>query len=79
MDRKEILEKVELIFRDLLDEDDFVLAEDMSKDSVDGWDSLFHITLMASVADEFDIDISSDDIVNTTDVAGIIDIVEKVL
>ena len=79
MSREEIRERVVEIFHDLLDDDSIEITEDYSRDEHEEWESLFHMTLMATVADEFDIQIDTEDIVGTKDVKSLIDLVEKYL
>lgn len=62
MTKTEIYGKLEEIFRDLLDDDAFKLTEDVSMDTLEAWDSLLHITLIAAVEDEFRIHLSDEDI-----------------
>ena len=54
--------KLETIFRDLLDDEEFKLTENVSMDTLEEWDSMFHITLIAAVEDEFKIHIFDDEI-----------------
>lgn len=51
----EIFERLNTVFRDFFDDEDIELDEDTTADDIDDWDSLNHITLMASVEDEFGI------------------------
>ena len=62
MTKTEVYAKLEEIFRDLLDNEEFKLTKDISMDTLEDWDSLLHITLIAAVEDEFKIHISDDDI-----------------
>lgn len=75
MTRAEVLAKLEEIFVDLLDNEEFELTEDVSMDTLEDWDSLLHITLIASVEDEFKIRISSDDIPRVKKVDILIDVI----
>lgn len=71
MNREDILTKVEEIFRDLLDEEDYALTENTAPENLSDWDSLFHITLIASVEDEFKIKFATDSIATVKN-AGIL-------
>lgn len=77
MDRDKILEALQEVFRDMLDDDDFILDPNLKREDLPEWDSLFHITLTASAADEFGIKISSNDIVNIKSIDSLIDVIEK--
>ena len=77
MTKDVILKKLEEIFADLLDNDDFHLEEDASMQTVEGWDSLLHITLMASIECDFGVRLSTDDIANGKDVKTLVEIIER--
>jgi len=79
MDREKILEALQEVFRDMLDDDDFVLEPDLKREDLPEWDSLFHITLTAAAADEFGVKISSADIVNIKSIDTLIDVIEREL
>ena len=79
MDRKEILEKVTAIIKDVLDEEDISITEETVASDVDGWDSLVHITLIGTVEDEFNIKFAMKDIVNMKNVGEMIDLIIKQL
>lgn len=77
MTRQEILTKVEEIFKDLLDDEDFKLTEEMSADDIQEWDSLFHITLIASIEDEFKISISTAEVAKAKNIGVMLDMIDK--
>jgi len=77
MDRDKILEALQEIFRDMLDDDDFILDPNLKREDLPDWDSLFHITLTASAADEFGVKLSSNDIVNIKSIDSLIDAIEQ--
>jgi len=41
------------IFRDVFDNDELVLTDDMTADQVEGWDSLTHINLIIAIEKQF--------------------------
>lgn len=79
MSRHEIFTKVENIFKDLLDDDNFKLKEEMNADDLQEWDSLFHITLVASIEDEFKISISTADVGKAKNIGVLLDMIEEEL
>lgn len=79
MKRPEIFTKVEDIFKDLLDDEDFKLTEEMSADDIQEWDSLFHITLIASIEDEFKISISTAEVAKAKNIGIVLDMIEREL
>lgn len=74
MDDKEILEKLEIIFRDVLG-DNVHLVMDSCPDDVEGWDSLTHILILQSVQDEFQVEFSIDEIMQIKDVKGLVEMI----
>ena len=79
MNRTEIFAKLEEIFKDLLDDEAFKLSEEDSAETIDDWDSLFHITLVASVEDDFKVKLSTNDIADAKNIGTLIDLIEKEL
>ena len=62
-------DKLEKIFQDAFGVDK--LADDMSIDTVEGWDSMAHVALIMTLQKEFDITISPQQAIETTDVDSI--------
>lgn len=54
MERDEVLACLQAVFSEVLGRS-VVLTEDLDADTLDGWDSLTHITLIAAIEDEFQI------------------------
>lgn len=49
----EIMEKLNEVFIDFFDDEDIVLTANTVASDIIGWDSLEHITLMATIEEEF--------------------------
>lgn len=47
------------IFQDVFDEDDLVVAPNMTADDVPGWDSLSHVRLLLTISKTFGIKFSA--------------------
>lgn len=62
-------EKLQKIFRDAFGIDK--LTDDMSIDTVEGWDSMAHVGLIMTLQKEFDVSISPEDAIELTDVPAI--------
>ena len=75
MDRREVNERLNAVFRDVFDDDDLSVSDETTADDVDGWDSLIHITLIAAVEDEFDIKFSMKEIIGMKNTGDMIDII----
>lgn len=77
MQHDEIVEELTGIFRDIFDEDDLVLRDDMTAADVARWTSLSHINLILAVEDVFDVKIGSGDIEKLTNVQALISLIER--
>ena len=55
MKRKEILEKLTVIFRTSFNDSELVLNDEMSANDVDDWDSLTHMLMISEVESQFGI------------------------
>ncbi len=54
MNRIEVLEKVNIIFKDNFNKEDLVITEQTVAADIPAWDSLEHINLITAIEDEFD-------------------------
>ena len=77
MSKTEILEKLNEIFRDVFDDEDLTVEEATTAADVEGWDSLRHITLLAAIEDEFDIEFSMGQTVSMKNVGEMVDYIEE--
>jgi len=59
MNKKELLQQVEVIFKDILENKDVILDETTTANDVEGWDSLTHIQLIVAIEKHFKIKFSS--------------------
>ncbi len=73
MDRNEILEKLNVIFRDELDNEDIELSEQTVADDIEEWDSLSHIQLIVAIEKAFAIRFNSSEIQSWNNVGEMID------
>lgn len=53
MQKSEIMAEIEEIFRDVLDNDEIKLNEEMTSADIDEWDSLSHIQLVVAIEKHF--------------------------
>lgn len=79
MERSEILEKVEEIFREELELDDLILTDETTADDVEEWDSLSHVQLVAAMEEAFGIEFKSREILSWENIGDLIDSIEKKL
>ena len=79
MSSTELYEKLTDIFRDIFDDDDLVLTEQMTAEDVDDWDSLSHIRLIVAVEKDFGVSFSSSEIASLENVAELAALTERKL
>ena len=63
MEKIEVLNKVQDIFRDVLDNEEIVLNMEMSASDIEEYDSLAHIQLVVAIEKAFGIKFTSSEIV----------------
>ena len=73
MDKNQILEEVQEIFREVLDNEEIVLAGETTADNIDEWDSLTHIQLIVAIEKHFKIKFTSKEILSWQNVGEMID------
>lgn len=76
MSRKEIYERLNEVFQDVFGDDDITVNDDTTAKDIDGWDSLRHITLLAAIEDEFDVEFSMGQTVKMKNVGEMVDYIE---
>ncbi len=77
MDRNEIFERLNGVFRDVFDDSSITVGEDTTAADIDGWDSLMHITLISAVEDEFGVSFNMRDVVKMKNVGDMADLIEN--
>ena len=70
-------DKLNVLMADLLRMDADKVSDELTMQDSDVWDSLKHMELIVSIEDEFDVELSADDIVNMLSVKAIRDILQK--
>ena len=79
MDANQILKELDVIFKDVLGNDDIVLTRDSSARDIDEWDSLSHIQLVIAVEKHYKIKFTSAEHPKWKKVGDMIDNIEKKL
>ena len=75
MDRKEVYERLNNVFRDVFDEESIVLNDETVADDIDGWDSFEHINLIVAIEEEFSFKIPMNKVVSMKNVGEMVDII----
>ena len=75
MSREEVFEKLDQVFQDVFDDESLHVTDETTAADVDGWDSLEHIDLMASVGRAFGIRFSMGEITRMKNVGEMADLI----
>ena len=73
MEKSQILDEVQAIFREVLDNEEIVLANETTADDIEEWDSLTHIQLIVAIEKHFKIKFTSKEILSWQNVGEMID------
>ena len=73
MEKSEIMAEVQDIFRDVLDNEEIVLAGETVADDIEEWDSLSHIQLIVAIEKHFKLKFTSKEILSWKNVGEMID------
>lgn len=79
MDRKEIVEKLTVIFRVVFKNDGIALRDDMTADDVDSWNSLTHMVMISEVEKCFSIKFKLKELNKLRQVGDLVAIIEAKL
>lgn len=71
-----IKERLQEIFRDLFDDGEIELYDEMTADDIEDWDSLSHINLIADIERTFGIKFKTEEVVSTRNVGEFIELIE---
>lgn len=59
MEKKELMDKLTEIFREIMDNDEIVLTDETTSEDIEEWDSLSHIELIDVIGKELGVKITS--------------------
>ena len=75
MDRDEVYETLNEVFRDVFDDPSITVDDSTTSEDVDGWDSLEHINLIAAVEQEFGVKFNMGQVDSMKNVGEMVDII----
>jgi len=79
MNRDQIFEKVQEIFRDIFDDEDLNISDSTSSNDIEDWDSLNHINIVVAIEKEFKIKFNFNELSSLKDVGAMVDLmIEKI-
>ena len=73
MEKSQILDEVQAIFREVLDNEEIELQSSTTADDIEEWDSLTHIQLIVAIEKHFKIKFTSKEILSWQNVGEMID------
>lgn len=79
MNRQELLNQINEIFKEVLDNEEILLSEQSTADDVEEWDSLSHIQLIVAIEKFFKIRFTSREIQSWENIGELISSVETKL
>lgn len=79
MEKKEIVEKLTEIFREVFGDKNIVINDEMTAADVENWDSLTHMLMITKVEDELNIKFKLKELNRLKKVGDLISIVENKL
>lgn len=71
--------KLQEIFRNVFDDDEIELFDEMTSEDVEDWDSLSHVNLILKIEKEFGVKFTVDEITQTENVGQFISIINEKL
>ena len=77
MNREEIFEKLNVVFRDVFDDDSIVVNDNTTADDLEDWDSLEHINLIVAIEKAFGIKLAMKDIVSLKNVGEMVTVISS--
>ncbi|CDF03143.1 MAG: acyl carrier protein [Ruminococcus sp.] len=75
MNRNEVLKKLNVIFRDVFDDDSIVINDRTTSNDIEEWDSIEHINLIGAVEDEFSMRFKMKEVSGMKNVGEMVDII----
>lgn len=75
MDRNEILDRVQDIFKDVFDDENLTIYDTSSSENIGDWDSLNHINLISAIEKEFKIHFALGELELLNNVGEMIDLI----
>ncbi len=69
--------KLEQVFREVFDDDEIELSDEMTADDVDAWDSLTHIQLIVAVEEAFKCKFSTVEVMKLKNVGEFIKLIDR--
>lgn len=79
MDRQEIMERINVIFRDVFDDDTLEIVDSTNAEDIEDWDSLEHINLIMAMEKDFNLKFNLKEVGELANVGEMADLIERKL
>jgi acyl carrier protein len=77
MTQQEVLDRLQPIFRDVLDDDSLVITRESNAKNTPNWDSLSHINLIDVIQSEFKVKFALGELEAMKEVGDLVDLILK--
>ena len=75
----DILKKLQPIFQDIFEDDELLITAESNAETVEGWDSLAHITLIFTLEQEFEIKFALGELETMKNVGDMVELMQQKL
>lgn len=75
MTRENVFERLNTVFQDVFNDENLKVNDATTAKDVEAWDSLKHITLLAAIEDEFEVEFSMGQTVSMKNVGEMVDFI----
>lgn len=79
MNRTELKERLNEVFRDVFDDSRIIVNENTTSDDIEDWDSLEQINLLTAIEKKFNIKFKLADVRNLKNVGDLLDLVARMV
>lgn len=73
----ELKEKLQEVFREVFDDDEIVIFEEMTAKDIEDWDSLMHIQLIVAIEKAFQVKFSTKDVKDIKNVGEFMELIQR--
>lgn len=77
MNREEIFEEVQTIFRNVFDDEELIISDGTNSEDIEDWDSLEHINLVVAMEKKFNLKFDIKEVGTLKNVGEMVDLIER--
>ena len=75
INKKQIQQRLEIIFQEVFDDDDLRILPDITADDIEEWDSVMQITLVITIESEFGLTLNAAEVGQLENVGDMVDLI----